>query len=333
MGSTTISGYTTTYNCIEKGYPFEECLHSLLGFCDEVAVADAGSTDGTIERVEAIAAREARVKLAVHPVDFSHPRWAIHMDGYLKAKARRLCTADYCWQIDTDEIVPPHDWARVRMMPKAARDIFEVIPVLYLPMVEYWGSFRRIRSDFVCVKPRMSVNDLRITHGIPLKYRSVDADGHEYPTPFETDSCNYMYEDTGEAVPVIFPLDMPDYNMPMHEYEPWFNHALELLPCVLHVSWLNLRRKIRHYREFWPRFHASMYDLERADTAESNVMFDKPWAEVTDADIEAMAEELELLGPRSFHARAEVPRRGPTIENRWPVPDFLLRWAERTGAA
>mgnify|MGYP003950051315 CR=1 FL=1 len=47
----TLSGYTTTFNCFEKRYPVRECVESLLRFCEEVVVVDAGSTDGTIVRI------------------------------------------------------------------------------------------------------------------------------------------------------------------------------------------------------------------------------------------------------------------------------------------
>ena len=48
-----VSGYTTTYNCIEMDYPYLTALESLAEFCDELCVADAGSSDGTLETIRA----------------------------------------------------------------------------------------------------------------------------------------------------------------------------------------------------------------------------------------------------------------------------------------
>ena len=47
----TLSGYTTTLDCVKQGYPFSECIESMLGFCEQVVVVDGGSTDGTWEKL------------------------------------------------------------------------------------------------------------------------------------------------------------------------------------------------------------------------------------------------------------------------------------------
>lgn len=326
----TISGYTTTYDCFAKKYPFRECIEALLGFCDEVVVVDAGSTDGTIEEMARIARGESRVKFAIEPVDFSHPRWAIHMDGYLKAKARARCTSSFCWQTDTDEIVPPEDYQMVRRLPQALREFMSERPVIYLPMVEFWGAFDRVRADFFSWKPRFSVNHPDIVHGIPVQYQRRDDTGHEYPQPFDSDSCNYVWRDSQESVRMLIPMKTDDFNTESPGYEASFNQALQSLPCVLHVSWYDLRRKIEHYRDFWPKFHASMYNLADPDTAERNVMFDKPWSQVSDSDIVAKATELIELGPRTFHTKLNPGKRGKTIPYSRPIPTSLQRWASQS---
>ena len=48
----TISGYTTTLNCLRHNYPWHASIKSMLGFCDEVVVVDGGSNDGTWEELE-----------------------------------------------------------------------------------------------------------------------------------------------------------------------------------------------------------------------------------------------------------------------------------------
>jgi hypothetical protein len=324
----TVSGYTTTYNCIEMHYPFQECIRSLLGFCDEVCIADAGSTDGTVEVLQQMARVERRVKIVIAPVNFEHPRWAIHQDGFLKAKARALCTADFCWQTDTDEIVASAYFQAVRSVTPIVR----THPVVMLPMIEFWGSFQRVRADFMSWKPRLSLNDARITHGIPNRSKEFDRAGHPYPRPYESDSCNYIYKESEEDVPIATPLPpgVPAlHTLNASQYEQVFNQCITMLPSVLHVSWLDLPRKISHYRQFWKKFHSSMYNLEIADTAANNVMFDKPWSAVTDSDILAKAAELERIGPRNFHHKIKATEIGRTIPFNGEIPDELAAWYAR----
>lgn len=326
----TISGYTTTYNCEEMGYPYLECIDSLLKFCDEVVVADAGSTDGTEVALLQLARKEERVRVVVQEVDFSHPRWAIHLTGDLKARARRECMGDYCWQIDTDEIVPDYDIPRIRPLVSQLVPVLNEKPLMYLPMVEFWGSFDKVRADFFSVKLRLSRNDQNITHGIPVDLRLTDESGHEYPKPFDSDGCDYIWAESGKTVEDILYIDAKGFSESLEAHQAAFEQVLERLPCVLHVSWLNLERKIRQYRDFWRGFHESKYNLKRPDSAVENVMFDKPWSEVTDKDIAEKASELAERGPRKFHIKGNSPGDGRWIPYNRPVPEALVRWQYRS---
>lgn len=326
---TSIGAYTTTYNCIAMQYPFEICIASLLGFADQVAVMDAGSTDGTYERLQELAKRESRLVISQSKVDFSHPRWAVLSDGEQKAKARALCTTDFLWQSDTDEVVVPEDYERIRALPEALSTYWKERPVIYLPMIEFWGSFSKVRADFLSWKPRFSINHPNITHGIPIEFRMVDRDGNENPKPFESDSCNYIWKDSRESVSMLFPRSFDDSINDPKIYEEFFNKSLELLPSVLHISWLNLARKISHYRSYWASFHASMYNIPYTDSAERNVMFDKPWSEVSDKDIVQLSEQLKASGPRFFMKKAVGPRDGLTIGFKGQVPTDLIEWCDK----
>lgn len=313
-------------------YPFVECIRSLLGFCDEVVVADAGSSDGTLDVLRNLQRENPALKVFVEPVDFSHPRWAIYQDGYLKAKARAHCSGDYCWQADTDEIVAQEDFARIRQLTQVVGDT----KLLMLPMIEFWGSLDKVRADFFPWKPRFSVNDKRITHGIPNRHKLFDASGHPYPRPFDSDTCNYIYRDTGEDVKIVIPISgsLEEVGrLDQEAFESFFYECLDELPAVFHVSWLDLSRKIRHYQKFWKRFHASMYNLDLADTAEGNVMFEKPWCEVSENEIALKAEELKRLGPRSFHKKLDPAHVGARFNFKRKIPESLLAWARKEASA
>ena len=71
-----VSGYTTTYNCIEMAYPYLECLEALRGFCDEICVADAGSSDGTVDSIRREMPADASSAFpSASPPDAGRSRW------------------------------------------------------------------------------------------------------------------------------------------------------------------------------------------------------------------------------------------------------------------
>ena len=315
--TSTVGAYTTTYNCISQGYPFEECIQSLLQNFDEVVVVDAGSTDGTWERLQEIEG----IRAYQHSVDFSHPRWAIHSDGDLKTIARKYVTSDWCWQMDVDEILYPGERDKIQNIMQMAPKAYNIIS---LPVVEYWGSTGKVRMDVNPWKWRLSRNHDKIIHGIPKELRAKDDDGNLHALK-GTDSCDYIVDDTHERLP-----HLNFYEQSAHEirvkglhgdeqavkvYEDWMNQVVENLPTVYHYSWYDIERKITSYKTHWGKFWKSMYNLDTEDTADNNVCFDKPWSEVTEDDIKVFAQRLEEeKGGHIFHQKVDWNVKIPWIE-------------------
>lgn len=287
-------------------YPFELCINSLLSFCDEVCVADAGSEDGTVEFIKR---KFPSVRIEVFPVDFSKKRWAIHSDGLLKDKARKMCSGDVLWHADNDEIVDVNSVSKAKDLCEWVYE-HDIDGVLTVPFYEFWGSLNRIRMD-VLSRPAVSLSSKNYSIGIP-EY-AISSDGDDiHCKPFLSDSCQYIKSD-GSLVPII--------NHPGSEVIVW------------HLSWLDFKRKIRHYKEFWSKFHASMYNLEIEDIAENNVMFDKAWSEVSEDDIKSMADKLSQMGPRSFHEKESSWLGAHQFINKNIVPAEISSWAADRGIA
>jgi glycosyltransferase involved in cell wall biosynthesis len=309
----TISGYITTYNCEKQGYPYVKSIESMLRFCDEVCVADGGSTDNTLQVLSELSKKvnvdRERLKIKIVPRDWSHPRHAV-FDGMQKAEARKMCTGDFCWQMDSDEIVHEKDAPKILDLCKK---IPKNIDVLSLPVVEYWGGPEKVRVDIQPWKWRLSRNKKYITHGIPVELRKTDVNGDLYAAE-GTDGCDMIHTESGERIPHVTFHNGETENArraatmgnvdALKAYQAWFNQVIENLPGVHHYSWYDIARKIRLYRDYWTRHWNSLYNKSLDDTAENNMMFDMPWSKVTEEMIEKKALELkEKTGGWIWHSK------------------------------
>lgn len=358
----SVSGYTTTLDCIKQGYPFVQSIRSMLEFCDEVCIVDGGSTDGTWERLIDLVMEEKGVTLAslsdverestielsrpgavsqsgrirIKQVarDWNHPRFAV-FDGMQKAEARAMCTREFCWQMDSDEVVHEDDAKRIsdlcRSMPAGA-------DILALPVIEYWGGPDKVRLDIQPWKWRLSRNKPNITHGIPKELRRTDANGDLYAAE-GTDGCDMIDKETFERMPHIS-FYTPDVEnarrvamlgnpQAKQEYEAWFNQVANGLPGVFHYSWYDLPRKIRLYRDYWTRHWNSLYGKSLEDTAENNMMFDVPWSQVTDEMIEERAKQMaDKLGGWIWHRKWDGETRTDHIRVARSQPKFMSEVAK-----
>lgn len=314
-----ISGYTTVYNCESQQYPYMKTIESMLGFASEVCVVDGGSTDGTWERLQELAAKDTRVKVQQIARDWKHPRCGV-FDGMQKAAARSMCTGEYCWQMDSDEVVHEDDYKKIHDL---CRQIPGNVDIVSLPVIEYWGGPEKVRADITPWKWRLSRNKPNITHGIPAELRAYDEAGHLMAKP-GTDGCDMIDANTGERLPhVSFYNQEADQvrhaglsgsEEALRTYEAWFNTVVNSLPSVFHYSWYDLPRKIVIYRNFFQSFWGGLWGRDTADTAENNMMFDLPWSQITDEMIQERAQLMkELLGGWIWHRKWDGVTRTPHI--------------------
>lgn len=338
----TISGYTTTMNCLKQGYPFEHTIKSMLEFCDEVCVVDGDSNDGTWEKLVDLAYPDAfqnlsnvdylhlvedlralggspiqrllpptKLRLQCIQRDWSNPNFAI-FDGLQKAEARKMCTSDYCWQMDSDEIVANHDVEKIHsLIQQLPNNVLGVS----LPVIEFWGSHEKIRIDVTPWKWRLSKNSSNITHGVPGKLRVIDK--HNIVVPYHaapgTDGCDLIFVDSLEPVPHMTFYTPEVENIRQHalsgnqealaKYESYINDLTNQIPVIYHYSWFDLERKIKLYKNYWTRHWESLFGKTYIDDAASNMMFDSPWSDVTDDMISDLATKLSSIGGWIWHSK------------------------------
>jgi len=324
-----ISGYTTSYNYNSSSYPWRQCIQSLLGFCDEVVVVDGGSNDGTLESLREWTKAESRLKVYEVPRDWNDTRFGV-FDGMQKAEARSRCTGDFLWQQDADEIVHEDDYEKI---VKLCKNFPDLVNIVALPVIEYWGGPEKVRVDVNPWKWRLSRNNSNITHGIPGHLRKFDSDGKLFAAP-GTDGCDYIFKDSLEIVPHANFYTQEVHNCrvaalqgnneALQAYQGWFDHVAKIYPSVHHYSWFDLERKIKSYRNFWTKFWQSLYDIEQKDTPENNMFFQKSWADVTDEEVVDMAMKLkEEMGGWIFHRPVDFTKPTPSVKLACSQPKLM----------
>jgi hypothetical protein len=222
--------------------------------------------------------------------------------------------------MDADEIVHEDDYSNIRNMVK---NFPRGVDLISLPVIEYWGSSDKVRLDVNPWKWRLSKNLPHITHGIPSDLRKEDSDGNLYAAP-GTDGCDYVHTETFERINhgTFYTQDVHNVRVAAlsgnaeakENYNKWFNSLITQLPGVHHYSWFNMERKIKTYKNYWQKHWESLYDIAQEDTAENNMFFQKPWAEVTDEDISSLAARLSTeLGGWVFHSPVDFSKPTPHL--------------------
>lgn len=326
----TISGYTTTKDCISQKYPFRQSIESMLGFADEVVVVDGGSTDGTWEALVEWSSTEDRLEVFQVKRDWNSPRHAVY-DGLQKAEARERCSGEYVWQMDSDEIVHEDDYNKIKELCK---NFPSEIDLIALPVVEYWGGPEKVRADINPWKWRLSRNKENITHGIPGQLRKTDENGEMFASQ-GTDGCDYIDKNTHEVIPfasfmtnetnILRQRAILEKGETIEAYQKWFNLVVDQLPGVHHYSWFDLPRKISTYKNYWSRHWQSLYNIEQEDIPENNMFFDKAWKDVTEKDIEDLSVALkEKMGGWIFHSRVDFDQATPHISITKNQPALMI---------
>lgn len=331
-----LSGYTAIKNVITSDYPWEQSIKSLLGFCDEVIILDGGSDDGSYEKALQWAKEEPKIVVKQFKRNWDDPKFAL-FDGGNKAIARTLCTGDWCWQQDVDEIVHEEDYKKIKPL---IRQLPKSMKLLCLPVVEYWGSNNKVRVDVNPWKWRLSQNDTHITHGIPVNQRKYDEKGNLFS--LGSDGCDYVHSDNYQPIPhanfytpelhQVRIQSLQGDKKSLEVYENYINQVVNQLPGVYHYSWFDIKRKIYTYKNYWSKHWTSLYNKSIEDLPENNMFFNKSWKNVSDQEIQDLSLEMEnKLGGWIFHNKLDFSKPTPWIEIERSEPKLAKEWTKKRG--
>jgi len=138
-----VSGFTIIRNGIFYAYPFREAILSILPMCDEMIVNVGVSNDGTLEAVRSINDKKIRI------IESS---WNMDLKGgkvlsVETNKALRECTGDWCFYIQSDEVVHEkyHDTIINEMKKNLDKDKIEGLRFWYK---HFYGSYDYYQDNY-----------------------------------------------------------------------------------------------------------------------------------------------------------------------------------------
>jgi ADP-heptose:LPS heptosyltransferase len=265
-----ISAYCIIKDGNKYKFPYKECIKAALKIADEFIMVDGGSTDGTWEDLQELAAQLHRpsggptghqpLKIFQHEWDMSD---AMVM-GAEKTYARQQCTGEYLIQLDADEIIVEKQPGQIRQLIKRNRNVL----VFDFPVVNFYGDDKTVRIDDSIWKWRVTKNDPDIIHGVHAAARDFDCETMKITFDKKvSDGCEYINRNTLEIIP--HKSVMPPAAHQLHEhvrqarsngeeiteqvfrsYKQMITEMVSHMPVVFHYSWLDLDNKVNR-GTFW----------------------------------------------------------------------------------
>ena len=174
-----ISAYCYCNRGKQYDMPFLESIAAWADVCKTgkvVVVTDRRFKDGTFESLVAYSKHRTNVMVVEHEWNVNEPG----CDGIEKAFARSIAAdtvASILIPFDVDEI--PHE----RDIPKLRRVAEQMVrgsARIVATGIFDWKNGKHINLSAPLYKPRLTLNDGALTHGIPKKHRRILENGKVY---------------------------------------------------------------------------------------------------------------------------------------------------------
>jgi len=131
-----LAGVFITYQCVLLDYPLEAAIRSALDLCDYVVINDGGSTDGTLELLEALGSEYGKDR-----VNIIHKKW-IHNRGFWARERnyvlKTIPLEHYVVNLAADECFHEDDLITIRsLIPRLHGRAMRFIPLHFYGKPNY----------------------------------------------------------------------------------------------------------------------------------------------------------------------------------------------------
>ncbi len=185
-----ISGFSFCRNGDKLYYPVAESIRSVLPICDEfiVALGRGDADDRTRDVIAAIGDPRIRI-IDTEWTDRERLRGGIHSQQ--TNIALRECKGDWCFYLQSDEVVHEKDLPAIRARCAQLRDDSRVEGLLFR-YLHFWGDYDHVHRSHAwypreirLVRNGIGVESFRTAqsfrrHGRKLRVATVDADIYHY---------------------------------------------------------------------------------------------------------------------------------------------------------
>ncbi len=108
----TLGGFLFVRDAIKYDYCVKEAIESMLGVCDQVAVVDAGSTDGTVDILMGMNDPKLTVQFLISR-EWEEIKGREKL-SYFQNMAAKMLTTDYQLLCQADEVIHEDSYASIR---------------------------------------------------------------------------------------------------------------------------------------------------------------------------------------------------------------------------
>lgn len=131
-----LAGVIFVHNAISQDYCYKQAIQSLLSFCDHVFILDAGSTDGTMQKIKEYVPRETITVILTTNDTWEAQKGKEKLSYFtnMAIESAQRAGYEYVFSLQADEILHEKSYAAVRKAVEEGEEAYAV------SRINLWGS-------------------------------------------------------------------------------------------------------------------------------------------------------------------------------------------------